>query len=118
MGKIDSHDAYIAAAPEPFRDLLARVRAELSRALPDAEEVLKYDMPGFQVGNTVVAGYAAFSRQCGLYVDPGAIAAHADEIAALKLKATKTGITFSASRPITDELVRKLAIGSRAAKGI
>jgi uncharacterized protein YdhG (YjbR/CyaY superfamily) len=118
MTKMNSHDAYIAAAPEPFRAMLSGLRAQLSRALPDAEEVMKYDMPGFQIGNKIIAGYAAFSKQCGLYVDPGAIAAHADDIALLKLKATKTGVTFSASKPITDELVQKLAMSSRSKKGL
>jgi len=117
MTKPDSHDAYIAAAPEPFRAVLGKLRAQLSRALPDAVEVMKYDMPGFQIEDTVVAGYAAFSKQCGLYVDPAAIAAHMDEIAALKLKATKTGVTFSASRPISDDLIAKLALSARRAKG-
>lgn len=117
MTKKDNHDAYIAAAPEQFRALLNHLRAQLARALPDAEEVIKYDMPGFQIGETIIAGYAAFSKQCGLYVDPGAIAAHADEIASLRLKATKTGVTFSRSRPITDELVEKLAMSSRSKKG-
>lgn len=118
MTKKDSHDAYIAARPEPFRAMLGQLRKQLSRALPDAQEVMKYDMPGFEIEGATIAGYAAFSKQCGLYVDPGAIAAHADEIAALKLKATKTGVTFSASRPITDELVQKLAISSRRQKGL
>lgn len=118
MTKKNSHDAYIAAAPEQFRTLLGQLRATLARALHDAEEVMKYDMPGFQIEETIIAGYAAFSKQCGLYVDPGAIVEHSDEIAALKLKATKTGITFSASRPITDELVEKLAVSSRGKKGV
>jgi uncharacterized protein YdhG (YjbR/CyaY superfamily) len=117
MTKPDSHDAYIAAAPEPFRAMLPQLRAQLARALPGAAEVMKYDMPGFEIDGTVVAGYAAFSKQCGLYVDPAAIAAHADEIAALKLNATKTGVTFSERRPITDALVEKLAKSSRQAKG-
>lgn len=113
----DSHDAYIASAPEQFRPMLGQLRAQLSRALPDAKEVMKYDMPGFQIEETIIAGYAAFSKQCGLYVDPGAIAAHADEIASLKLKATKSGVTFSVSKPITDELVKKLAVSSRIRMG-
>ena len=117
MTKTDSHDAYIAAAPEQFRAMLANLRGQLSRALPDANEIIKYDMPGFQIDGTIVAGYAAFSRQCGLYVDARAIAAHADEIGALKLKATKTGVTFSPSKPIPGELVEKLAVASRNAKG-
>ncbi len=118
MTKPDSHDAYIAAAPEQFRNLLGQLRAQLSSALPDAGEVMMYDMPGFEVAGTMIAGYAAFSKQCGLYVDAGAIAAHADEIASLKLKATKTGVTFSASRPITGALVEKLAVTSRSLKGL
>jgi uncharacterized protein YdhG (YjbR/CyaY superfamily) len=118
MTKNESHDAYIAAAPEQFRATLSQLRAQLSRALPDAEEVIKYEMPGFQINDTIVAGYAAFSKQCGLYVDPAAIAAHAGEIASLNLKATKTGITFSARKPITGELVEKLAISSRSNKGL
>ncbi len=97
--------------------MLGELRVQLSRALPDAREVIKYDMPGFQIDGTIIAGYAAFTRQCGLYVAPGAIAAHLDEIASLKLKATKTGITFSAARPIPGALVEKLAISSRQELG-
>jgi uncharacterized protein YdhG (YjbR/CyaY superfamily) len=115
MTKTAGHDAYIAAAPEPFRAVLANLRTQLGRALPEAQEVMKYDMPGFEIAGTTIAGYAAFAKQCGLYVDPGAIAAHADEIAASKLKATKTGVTFSANRPIPDELIAKLALASRSA---
>ena len=103
MTKKESHGAYIAAAPEQFRHVLSQLRAQLSQALPDAEEVIKYDIPGFQIGETIIAGYAAFSKQCGLYVDPGAITAHAEEIASLKLKATKTGVTFSASTCLIPE---------------
>ncbi len=117
MTKEANHDGYIAAAPEQFRAVLENLRSQLSQALPDAEAVVKYDMPGFQIEGTIIAGYAAFSKQCGLYVDPDAITAHADEIASLKLKATKTGVTFSRSKPITDELVRKLAVSSRKLKG-
>lgn len=117
MATPDSHDAYIAAAPEGFRALLSRVRTELAKALPDAEEAMMYGMPGFRIEGEIVAGYAAFAKQCGLYVDPAAITGHADEIAALKLKASKTGVTFTASRPMPDELIGKLAVSSRRAKG-
>jgi uncharacterized protein YdhG (YjbR/CyaY superfamily) len=107
------HDAYIAETPEDLRPLLVRLRAQLARALPDAEEVIAYKMPGFRIGKAIVAGYAAFSKQCGLYVYPSAVAAHADDIAAAGLKATKTGVTFSPSKPIPDGLVKKLALASR-----
>lgn len=107
------HDAYIAGAPEDLRPLLLRLRAQLARALPDAEEVIAYNMPGFRIGKAIVAGYAAFSKQCGLYLAPSAIASHAADIAAAGLKSTKTGVSFSPGRPIPDELVEKLALASR-----
>jgi uncharacterized protein YdhG (YjbR/CyaY superfamily) len=107
------HDAYIAEAPEDLRPLLVRLRAELAGALPHAEEVIAYKMPGFRIGQSIVAGYAAFSKQCGLYLSPSAIKSHAGDITAAGLKSTKTGVTFSPSQPIPDELVRKLALASR-----
>src|SRR5262249_20550673 len=62
------HDAYIAEAPKDLRPLLVRLRAQLAGALPDAEEVIAYKMPGFRIGQSIIAGYAAFSKQCGLYL--------------------------------------------------
>lgn len=110
------HDAYIADAPERLRPLLVRLRAQLASALPDAEEVIAYKMPAFSIGGSVVAGYAAFSKQCGLYLAPAAIAANADAIAAAGLKSTRTGITFSPAKPIPDALVEQLALASRRAQ--
>jgi uncharacterized protein YdhG (YjbR/CyaY superfamily) len=112
------HDAYIAAAPESFQPSLRRLRAILRRVLPDAEEMVAYDMPGFRIGGTVVASYAAFSRQCGLYLQAGAISAHAEDVAAAGLKATKTGITFTPRRPIPDDLVERLVRASREDAGV
>ena len=118
MTTIDDHDAYIAAAPVPFQPSLRRLRETLARALPEAEEVVAYNMPGFRIGGSVVASYAAFSRQCGVYFLPGAIAECAEEIAAAGLKATKTGITFSLRTPIPDDLLGRLARASRQDAGV
>jgi uncharacterized protein YdhG (YjbR/CyaY superfamily) len=117
MTAMVDHDAYIAAAPEPFQPSLKRLRAILARALPDAEQIVAYNMPGFRIGGAVVASYAAFSKQCGLYLLPGAISEHVEEIAAAGLKVTKTGITFSPRKPIPDELVERLARASRKDAG-
>jgi uncharacterized protein YdhG (YjbR/CyaY superfamily) len=115
---VADHDAYIAGVPEDLRPLLVRLRAQLARALPDAEEVIAYNMPGFRIGKSIIAGYAAFSKQCGLYLSPSAINSHVEDIAAAGLKSTKTGVTFPPTRPIPDGLVRKLALASRSAQNL
>ncbi|MDO5493721.1 MAG: DUF1801 domain-containing protein [Nesterenkonia sp.] len=107
-------DDYVAEAAEHLRPSLVRLRDQLRRALPDAEEVVAYGMPGFRIDGVIVAGYAAFSRQCGLYVLPDSISQHAEEIAAAGLRATRTGVTFPPDRPIPDDLVERLVTASRS----
>ncbi|NNE96556.1 MAG: DUF1801 domain-containing protein [Acidimicrobiales bacterium] len=118
MASFPNHDAYIAEAPESMRPLLIQLRSGLAQALPDAEETIAYNMPGFQIGDAMVAGFAAFTKQCGLYVSQGAIAENADEISAAGLKATKTGVTFSPTKPIPDQLIASLALASRKDLGV
>ena len=88
---IADHDAYIAEASEDLRPLLVQVRAQLASALPDAEEVIASNLPGFRTGQSIIAGYAALS--------PSAVASHADEIAGARFKSTKTGVTDAAEAP-------------------
>ncbi len=117
MTSIADHDAYIAAAAEPFRPVLAQLRGVVARVLPDADEIVAYNMPGFAINGSVVVSYAAFSKQCGLYALPGAIAQHAEEIAAAGFKATKTGVTFPPHKPLPDSLVERLVKASRDEAG-
>ena len=107
------HDTYIAAAAEHLRPSLMHLRGQLAKALPDAQEVIRYNMPGFAIGDAIVAGYAAFSKQCGLYVAAEAIVGEAEAIAAAGLKASKTGVTFAPSKPIPDALIARLAKAAR-----
>ncbi|WP_372761397.1 iron chaperone [Pseudoalteromonas sp.] len=118
MTKFVDHDAYIAAAPLDLQPLLRQLHIQLTQVLPDAEELIAYDMPGFGFGKSIIVGYAAFSKQCGIYVSKGAITAHADAITAAGLKASKTGVTFSVRKPIPDELLKKLATTSREELGL
>ncbi len=118
MTTFADHDAYISAAPEALRPLLTQLRTKLAQALPDVDEVIRYGMPGFGSGKSIIAGYAAFSKQCGLYVSNAAISEFADAIAEAGLKATKTGVTFSPGKPIPDELVTGLALASRKSLGV
>ena len=96
-----------------MRPLIAQLRAQLAEILPDAGEIIAYKMPGFRLGRVIIAGYAALSKQCGLYVSPNAIAKHGSAIAAAGLKAMKTGVTLAPNRPIMEELVAKRVLTSR-----
>lgn len=93
---VSDHASPIEFAPEKFRAILGHVRRIVAETIPDAWEMVAYNMPGFTVGGVVVASYAAFSKQCGLYLRPEAIAAHADEIAAAGLKLRSAPFAWTA----------------------
>ena len=112
MATIADHDSYIAAAPEAFQPVLNHVRDLLREALSDAEEMVAYNTPGFRIRGTAVASYAAFSRQIGMYFLAPALSDHAEEIAEAGLRASKTGITFPPRKPVSDDLVTRLAQAS------
>ena len=118
MTTISSHDDYIAAAAEQLRPLLHDLRKQLSDTLGSPEEVIAYNMPGFRIGETIVVGYAAFSKQCGIYVSSGAVKSLAEEISNAGLEATKTGVKFSPKKPIPDNLVKMLALASKNDHGL
>lgn len=118
MSDIKTHDDYIAQAAEPLQDSLKTLRDQLRESLPDADEIIMYNMPGFNIGDATIVGYAAFSKQCGIYLSNEAILSLSKEIADAGFKPTKTGITFTPAKPIPVSLVKKLVKASRKSLGL
>ncbi len=100
-----NHDDYIAAAPDRFRGVLNDLRGTVNSAFPDATEVFAYGMPGFRIGERTEIGYAAFTRQCGLYLPKAAIAECAAALKEARVKHTTTGVTFTDANPMPDAVL-------------
>ena len=61
-------DAYIERAAPFAQPILAHLRALVHRALPEAEETIKWGMPHFTVQGKNVSGLAAFKAHCAFVV--------------------------------------------------
>jgi uncharacterized protein YdeI (YjbR/CyaY-like superfamily) len=61
-------DAYIAKTAPFAQPILKHVRALVHKALPGAEETIKWSMPHFTVGGKNVAGMAAFKAHCAFMI--------------------------------------------------
>ena len=61
-------DAYIAKAAPFAQPILTHVRALVHRALPGAEETIKWGMPHFMLAGKNVAGMAAFKAHCAVVI--------------------------------------------------
>ncbi|WP_395332643.1 YdeI/OmpD-associated family protein [Novosphingobium sp. BL-8H] len=64
MGKDPRVDEYIEKAADFARPILIHLREIAHRALPEAEEAIKWGMPHYLVKGKNVAGMAAFKAHC------------------------------------------------------
>lgn len=64
MGKDPRVDDYIERAADFARPILEHLRGLTHRAIPGAEEAIKWGMPHFTVRGKNVAGMAAFKAHC------------------------------------------------------
>ena len=59
---------YLAGFPDDTRDILTEVAAAIRRALPDAEERIRYGMPAFMfAGRRYGVHFAGWKKHVGLY---------------------------------------------------
>ena len=108
-GQPASVAAYLAALPADQRAALERLRAEIAAYLPGCTECLSYAMPGFRQTSSgkMVAGYAAFARNLGLYPHSGGIIAQlGPEIAGFRT--SKSGVSFTPATPLPLVLVHRI----------
>jgi uncharacterized protein YdeI (YjbR/CyaY-like superfamily) len=61
-------DAYIAKAAPFAHPILNHLRALVHRALPEAQETIKWGMPHFTVAGKNVSGIAAFKGHCAIVI--------------------------------------------------
>ncbi len=107
MDPSNAVDDYLAAVPEPHRELLAHIRALIHGACPGATETISYGMPAFELGGKKLVWFAAFKRHCSLFPgNPHVRAALGEEL--LPFLGERSTIRFSAQHPIPDELVAGL----------
>ena len=103
-------DAYLAACRPDQAAALQRLRALIKQHLPDHIECLSYAMPGFrQPGpkGRMVAGYAAFAKNCGYYPHSGSIIPQfATDLTSFKT--TPGAIQFTPDHMIPDALILRL----------
>lgn len=100
-------DEYLAGVPEPARSTLSRIRAVIQSAVPpETTEAISYGIPTFRYKGALLA-FAAFSNHCSLFPMSLAImGAFKKDLE--RFDASKGTIRFSADKPPSAALLRKL----------
>ncbi|NWJ50831.1 MAG: DUF1801 domain-containing protein [Bacteroidetes bacterium] len=101
-------DTYLALQPEDVRIVLQRLRQIIIKIIPDAQEVISYNMPAFKYHGMLV-GFAAFKNHCSFFPWNGStVEQFKDDL--VNFSTTKGTIRFTIGNPIPDELLTKMII--------
>lgn len=107
MARDSQIDAYLATLPPDQRDALQRLRAQITRLVPDAVETMSYGMPTFKLRGRGLVYFAAWRTHCSIYpLTDAFLEAHAAELAGYAR--TKGSLHFTPAMPLPEPLVESL----------
>jgi uncharacterized protein YdhG (YjbR/CyaY superfamily) len=103
----DSVEAYLAGLHKDTQNALERLRKMIKEVVPDAIEVISYQIPTFRFNERMLVAYSASKKLCSLHVmSPSVMSAHRTELESYDT--TKATIHFTADKPLPFTLVSKL----------
>lgn len=101
-------DEYIATFPEDVQEILGKIRQTIQEVVPDAEEVVSYQMPAFKL-NGMLVWYAAWKKHIGLYPRTAAMeTTFKKELA--EYEGSKGTIKFPLNKPVPFDLIGRIAL--------
>lgn len=103
--KNKSVDDYIAEYPIEIQNLLARMRAIIKKAAPQAEEMISYNMPLYK-WNGMLVSFAAWKKHIGLYPTPRVSGEMKKKLA--PYEGAKATLRFSIDKPLPISLITKV----------
>ena len=110
MAKTDykSVDEYIAAQPVAAQGVLKQVRESIRKALPEAEEVISYQIAAFKTKFGRPVYFSGWKKHYSLYPATARLTtAFKDELAAYEVE--KGTIRFPFSGPVPADLIGRMA---------
>ena len=110
MAKTDfkSVDEYIASQPEGVQRTLKRLRSTIRKAVPEAEEVISYQIPAYKLHGRPVLYFAGWKEHYSIYPSTDrVVAAFKADLAPYEL--SKGTIRFPLSDPVPVKLIEGIA---------
>ena len=105
MKKPKDVDEYIADFPKEIRERLEQVRAAITEAVPEAVEVISYNMPAFTY-NGILVWFGGHAKHIGFYPRVSAMAAFKKELSIYK--SAKGSVQFPLDKPLPIALIKKM----------
>lgn len=108
MAKTDyqSIDEYIATFPAETQKILQDIRETIHAAVPDAEEVISYQIPCFKLNGPILY-FSAYKNHVGIAAPPPTMEVFKEELADYKTSVSVFQVPYE--KPIPKQLLTKMA---------
>ena len=103
--KFSTIDEYHAAFPADVQERLQLFRKTIKKVIPEAEEVISYNMPAFKF-NGVLVYYAGYQNHIGFYPTPSGIEAFKKELSGYV--SAKGSVQFPIDKPMPLDLISEI----------
>ena len=104
----NSVDEYLASQPTSVRGALERVRSAIRKAVPEAEELISYQLPAYKLHGKRLVYFAGWKEHYSLYPASGrTVAVFKEELAGYEV--SKGTIRFELSKPVPVRLIARIA---------
>ena len=100
-----SIDEYLAAQPPGIREKLKKLRQTITKAAPEAEEVISYQMPAYKFHGMLVY-FAVFKNHISFFPTSSGVQFFKDRLTAFEI--SKGTIKFPLDKPIPLRLVAEI----------
>jgi len=100
-------DEYIASFPPEVQEKLRSIRAVIHRAVPDAEEAIRYGIPTFRLDGVNLVHFAAFKTHLSFFPTSSGVAKFLEELSSYVL--SKGTIQIPLGVPVPFDLVERIA---------
>lgn len=102
---LKSIDEYLSRVPEEIREKLEQFREVIKQTMPQAEELISYEIPTFSFMGVLVT-FAAFKNHIGFYPRVSGIEAFKKELAGYKQ--AKASVQFPINKPLPLGLITQI----------
>lgn len=100
-------DEYISGFPLDTQKKLNEIRDCIQKVIPEAKEVISYQMPAFKK-NGILVYFAAFKNHIGFFPTASGVARFSDELN--DYKTSKGTIQFPLNQDLPLDLIRRITI--------
>lgn len=107
--KFQTVEAYIASFPEDVQHILQKIRETVQKAVPQAEEVISYNVPAFKYNGWILY-YSAYKNHFSLSFPPPFTVFDVFKKELAPYEQSKSAIRFPLDKPVPVKLIKEMAI--------